>query len=243
MPQCMRCLRRARCTARLRADGAAAAYPPSRRDGPPPLGERIVPQGARRDPGRQPRHRRRKSTPITDQHPVRRAFNHLEHLRGPRTTLAVSDNDPAPDKLLREPVGIPVPRSPFSVRQPVRTPSGNRRLPHSGSPPHDRYSDDPCTSTANRSSLRNCRERAVQRGNTRIRSHLLSRHRPDQPRRTNGGLRRQALRQQQQRHVDGIRVDSRHRASRPAPAPRGSSMQSCRTSQPANDAPRPTSTA
>ena len=54
----------------------------------------------------------------------------LEHLRGPRTTLAVSDNDPAPDKLLREPVGIPVPRSPFSVRQPVRTPSGNRRSPH-----------------------------------------------------------------------------------------------------------------
>ena len=36
----------ARSAARLRAGGAAAAHPPQRRDGPPPLGERVVPQGA-----------------------------------------------------------------------------------------------------------------------------------------------------------------------------------------------------
>ena len=51
--------RPARCAARLRAVGAAAAHPLGRRDGPPPLGERVVPQGARRDPDRQPRHRKR----------------------------------------------------------------------------------------------------------------------------------------------------------------------------------------
>ena len=54
--------RSAPCAARLRPGGAAAAHPPGRRDGPPPLGERVVPQGARRDPDRQPRHRRREET-------------------------------------------------------------------------------------------------------------------------------------------------------------------------------------
>ena len=38
--------------ARLRIGGAAAAHPPQRRDRPPPLGKRAVPQGARRDPDR-----------------------------------------------------------------------------------------------------------------------------------------------------------------------------------------------
>ena len=38
--------RSAPCAARLCPGGAAAAHPPGRRDGPPPLGERVVPQGA-----------------------------------------------------------------------------------------------------------------------------------------------------------------------------------------------------
>ena len=45
----------------LRPDGAAAAHPPHRRDRPAPLGERVVPHGARRDPDGHPRHRRREA--------------------------------------------------------------------------------------------------------------------------------------------------------------------------------------
>ena len=78
--------RPARCAARLRADGAAAAHPPGRRDGPPPLGERVVPQGARRDPDRQPGHRRREELrPVRGVLPARRAVG-----AGPRSVLGAN---------------------------------------------------------------------------------------------------------------------------------------------------------
>ena len=48
-----------RSTSPHRPTGAAATHPSQRRDGPSPLGERVVPQGPRRDPDRQPRHRGR----------------------------------------------------------------------------------------------------------------------------------------------------------------------------------------
>ena len=66
--------RPARRTARLRTAGAAAAHPEQRRDRPSPLGKRVVPQGARRDPDRQPRHRRREELrPLRGVLPAERA--------------------------------------------------------------------------------------------------------------------------------------------------------------------------
>ena len=73
----------ARRTAGLRTDGAAAAHPPQRRDRPPPLGERVVPQGARRDPDWQHRLRRREELrPVRGVLPAERAVG-----AGPRSVL------------------------------------------------------------------------------------------------------------------------------------------------------------
>ena len=74
--------RPARRTARLRG-GAATAHPPRRRDRPSALGERVVPPGARRDPDRQPRHRRREELrPLRGLLPAGRAVG-----AGPRGVL------------------------------------------------------------------------------------------------------------------------------------------------------------